>query len=75
MNRILLLFPDGVGIRNYLYSDVVQHLKNEAVLVIWSPLPESAFDEVKVLHNLNFEFYSINHNGFYFFTFGIVFLS
>ena len=60
MNRILLLFPDGVGIRNYLYSDVVQHLKNEAVLVIWSPLPESAFDEVKVLHNLNFEFKQID---------------
>lgn len=58
-NKILLLFPDGVGIRNYLYSDVVQYLKKDAVLVIWSPLPEAAFEEVKTLHNLQFEFKQI----------------
>ena len=58
-NKILLLFPDGVGIRNYLYSDVVQHLKKDAVLVIWSPLPEAAFEEVKTLHDLQFEFKQI----------------
>lgn len=58
-NKILLLFPDGVGIRNYLYSDVVQHLKEHADLIIWSPLPEAAFEEVKTLHNLQFEFKQI----------------
>ena len=54
--KVLLIFPDGVGIRNYLYSDVVQHLKEHADLIIWSPLPEAAFEEVKTLHNLQFEF-------------------
>lgn len=60
MNKILLLFPDGVGIRNYLYSDVVKHLDKDVRIVIWSPLPESAFEEVKILHNLNFEFKQID---------------
>ena len=58
-NKILLLFPDGVGISNYLYSDVVQHLKEHADLIIWSPLPEAAFEEVKTLHKLQFEFKQI----------------
>ncbi len=31
-NKIVLLFPDGVGIRNYLYSDVFQGLEKDLVL-------------------------------------------
>ena len=31
-NKILLLFPDGVGIRNYLYSNVFNHLEEDLVL-------------------------------------------
>jgi hypothetical protein len=31
-NKILLLFPDGVGIRNYLYSDVFDSTKEDLVL-------------------------------------------
>ncbi|WP_281637410.1 UDP-glycosyltransferase [Flavobacterium marginilacus] len=31
-NKILLLFPDGVGIRNYLYSKVFKETKNDLVL-------------------------------------------
>lgn len=30
--KILLLFPDGVGIRNYLYSDVFKGMEEELVL-------------------------------------------
>lgn len=58
-NKCLLLFPDGVGIRNYLYSDVVKHLKKQSDIVIWSPLPEVAFEEVKGLHNIDFEYKNI----------------
>jgi hypothetical protein len=32
-NKILLLFPDGMGIRNYLYSDVFKGMENELVLL------------------------------------------
>lgn len=31
-NKILLLFPDGVGIRNYLYSDVFKGMEKQLVL-------------------------------------------
>ena len=31
-SKIMLLFPDGVGIRNYLYSDVFKGMENELVL-------------------------------------------
>lgn len=31
-NKILLLFPDGVGIRNYLYSDVFKNNSSELIL-------------------------------------------
>ncbi|WP_050855199.1 hypothetical protein [Flavobacterium frigoris] len=31
-DKILLLFPDGVGIRNYLYSDVFQGVEKDLVL-------------------------------------------
>lgn len=31
-NKIMLLFPDGVGIRNYLYSDVFKGMENDLIL-------------------------------------------
>lgn len=31
-SKILLLFPDGVGIRNYLYSNVFNHLEEDLIL-------------------------------------------
>lgn len=31
-NKILLLFPDGVGVRNYLYSDVFKEINDDLVL-------------------------------------------
>ena len=31
-NKILLLFPDGVGIRNYLYSEVFKNTEEELIL-------------------------------------------
>lgn len=55
-NKCLLVFPDGVGIRNYLYSEVVKHLKTESDIVIWSTLSEEAFEEVKTVHNIDFEY-------------------
>ncbi|TDW47162.1 CDP-glycerol:poly(glycerophosphate) glycerophosphotransferase [Flavobacterium sp. 270] len=31
-NKILLLFPDGVGVRNYLYSEVFKEIKDNLIL-------------------------------------------
>ena len=54
--HILFLVPDGVGIKNYLYSNIISHLKEVCEFTIWSPLPRDAFDNVKELHNIDFEY-------------------
>ena len=54
--KILFLVPDGVGIKNYLYSDIIKHLKENAEIAIWSPLPRDAFDDVKRIHKINFSY-------------------
>ncbi|MFB9052845.1 hypothetical protein ACFFVB_07095 [Formosa undariae] len=54
---ILFLVPDGVGIKNYLYSNVIRYLKEgNARIVIWSPLPEAMFKEVSDLHGITLEY-------------------
>ena len=58
-NHILFLVPDGVGIKNYLYSDFISHLKQDADITIWSPLAEEAFAEVKRVHQLEFNYKQI----------------
>ena len=57
--KILFLIPDGVGIRNYLYSDVLNCVKKEAEIAFWSPLPENAFDEVIKLHTVVIDYKNI----------------
>lgn len=58
-NNILFLVPDGVGIKNYLYSDVLTYLKEKSNIIIWSPLPIEAFAEVKNIHKINLEYLKI----------------
>ena len=41
--KVLFIIPDGVGIRNYLYSDIITNLKDKAEIVFWSSLPKEAF--------------------------------
>ncbi len=49
---IAIVVPDGVGVKNYLYSSLLSHLGESSKIIIWSPLPEAAFEEVKHLHNI-----------------------
>lgn len=44
-NRVLFIVPDGVGIRNYLYSDLISEL-NSCKITILSPLPKEAFYQI-----------------------------
>lgn len=48
--------PDGVGIKNYLYSSLIKHISRNAKITIWSPLPIEAFDEVSDLHNIEISY-------------------
>ena len=57
--HVLFLVPDGVGIKNYLYSDIIKYLKTEAKITIWSPLPIEAFEDVKKIHQISFGYKQI----------------
>jgi hypothetical protein len=59
-SKILFLVPDGVGIRNFLYSKVLHYLKDKAEIIIWSPLPKTAFTHVEELHNISISSKSIS---------------
>jgi len=56
LKKVLFIIPDGVGIRNYLYSDVIKNLKDQAEIVFWSTLPQEAFDETFALHQVEIEY-------------------
>ena len=59
VNKILFLVPDGVGIRNFLYSKVLYYLKETSEIIIWSPLPKTPFSHVEELHNISINYKSI----------------
>lgn len=59
MKKIALLVPDGVGIRNYLYSNLLTYLKETTTEVfIWTPLPKQVFEDIEGYNDLLF--YKIN---------------
>jgi hypothetical protein len=51
-SNILFVIPDGVGIRNYLYSSLISHIKNKAHFHFWTTLPHTAIEEVEKLHSV-----------------------
>jgi hypothetical protein len=54
--RVCLLIPDGIGIRNYLYSDVLKHLAESGHnVVIWHSLPDEVIQIARELHNISIE--------------------
>lgn len=53
--KILFLVPDGVGIRNYLYSSLLTELSNAGnEVVIGHALSEEALEEVEKVHQKKF---------------------
>ena len=44
-NKILFIVPDGVGIRNYLYSNLIAELKDNEITIL-STLPKEAFYQI-----------------------------
>lgn len=57
--HVLIVVPDGVGIKNYLYSRIPKILSQSAKITIWSTLPQEAFNEIKALHNIEFGYKQI----------------
>lgn len=58
--HVVFIVPDGVGIKNYLYSKLLKHVNEYAKITIWSPLPKAAFNEVNELHNFSIEYKKLN---------------
>jgi len=51
--KILLLFPDGVGIRNYLYSDVFKGMEKELILFhAFDTKTEQEIKAITAIHSL-----------------------
>ena len=51
-NKIVLLFPDGVGIRNYLYSDVFKGMEKQLVLFhAFDAKTEQAVKDITAIQN------------------------
>jgi len=48
--KVCLLIPDGIGIRNYLYSDILEQFSGEE-LVIWHALPNEVTKLASELHH------------------------
>jgi hypothetical protein len=56
--RIFLFVPDGIGVRNYLFSDLIQHLQ-PAHVGMFHKLPALAVSEIESLHRFPLEVHNI----------------
>ena len=60
--RICFLIPDGIGIRNYLYSDVITHLRNAGhEVVLWHSLDEGMIKLTEERFGRKFEQFQFEH--------------
>ena len=51
--KVILVVPDGTGIRNYLFSQIIPNLVNENCdLLIYHALSNEAIEEVEKLHKI-----------------------
>lgn len=51
--KIILVIPDGTGIRNYMFSQIIPNLKEQnCELLIYHALSNEAISEVEKLHNI-----------------------
>ncbi|MFN0729533.1 glycosyltransferase family protein [Polaribacter gochangensis] len=66
--KIVILVPDGVGIRNYLYSDLVVELrKRGAEICLYHKVSKAAIEEIERVHDIKIENIEISDlkEGFY----------
>lgn len=60
--RICFLIPDGVGIRNYLYSDVISHLKSAGhEVILWHSLDPGMIELTEKRFGEKFEQHRFEH--------------
>jgi hypothetical protein len=57
--RIFLYVPDGVGVRNYLYADLISILNSSATVGMYHSLPSLVINEVEKVHGKVVELHQI----------------
>jgi hypothetical protein len=57
MKKVLMIVPDGTGVRNYLYSPLISILKKSSEISILTTLNKEAIDEVSEIHGVNLNFF------------------
>jgi hypothetical protein len=56
LKKIGIIIPDGTGIRNYLYSDVVKSLmNNKCEIVLLHAVSQAALNEINKVHGVKFK--------------------
>ena len=54
--KIMFVVPDGTGIKNYLFSDLLKYLVSKgAEVLVYHNLHEKAIVEIKIKHQVAFE--------------------
>ncbi|AOW19514.1 hypothetical protein [Urechidicola croceus] len=56
MKKIGIIIPDGTGIRNYLYSNVVKSLiEKDCEIILLHSISQAALDEINHVHGIQFK--------------------
>ena len=64
-HRYLLLFPDGIGFRNFVMTDFIKHLIRDGEVVIWHAIPEELTESYQKQWNGKVTWFSLppHHEG------------
>lgn len=54
--KVCFLVPDGTGLRNYLYSHVIDHFSPNDEIVVWTALSEEVVGQVANLHGRSIDY-------------------
>ncbi|GAB1309275.1 hypothetical protein KH5_19580 [Urechidicola sp. KH5] len=55
MKKVGIIIPDGTGIRNYLFSDLIKGLKKHGNIVLFHAVSSEAIKEITTVQNESFE--------------------
>ena len=59
--KVCFVVPDGVGIRNYLFSDIIKNLhENKVQISIWHKLDNSVISDIQQINKIPIESYKLN---------------
>lgn len=60
MKKICFVIPDGIGIRNYLYSELVEHLQHKnCEIILLHAISSDAITEINRIHKTKFKSYKL----------------